>query len=915
MMMRLDGMDEEDDDDRFFESMERMSTAVPLDLGPFGREEEDDEFADSRMSFASSVGGPSQYRLSSAVVEDIAADPLEDYNVWMMDPGSIKERRMRLLQGMGLFGNKELLRVTSIEIPKGATPTSPEAGKPLSATNSPMQSGTPSKTKQLSTLPSSVSNPPPVIISRSRSDVAIGMDVDREHRRKELLGTSPPLSLIRRIPSAPSSLERGHNERFTLVSGGSAALSANGGQRDGKQLLPSPSEEESFCKIKNLDTGKEFLVNEDGTWNCVEDAGQQLTMEEFERCIGYSPIVKELMRRENVRISRENSSASKLDYTLSAKSLRSATTKKKSGWLKNIKGVATSVSGIIGEKDRENSLSSSSSMNRSRQTSKWMKVRPHGKNCKEISGLYMSQEIPAHQGSIWCIKFSLDTRYLASAGEDRVIHVWQVLECEAVISSPEEPNFGPSRSISNGSPERPPLADHSPSKRRGKLTSSTRKSAIPDYVVIPDTVFSLSDQPVCTFEGHLDDVLDLSWSKSQLLLSSSMDKTVRLWDMESKACLKLFAHNDYVTCIQFNPVDDRYFISGSLDAKVRIWSIPDRQVVDWSDLHEMVTAACYTPDGKGAFVGSHKGSCRLYDTSECKLHQSGQIDIQTKKKKSHAKKITGFQFSPTNASEVLISSADSQIRIFNGVDLVHKFRGLRNTSSQIAASFTADGKYIVSASEDSQVYVWKRDEQKNAGNCGGGGKEGDGGKESSGGKNKGYATSRAHEHFQCREVSVAIPWPGGKYELPPVPVLSKRHHSRKQSSVQPSLLDDNLVSSKSLLPPLPRKNCSEQNSVTQEEDHSHGKPPRPESGIAESPSLASTSRSRSIGSASISAAAHSSSSLSSSSCPDANSSSTNLQVPTAWGLALVTAGLGGEIKVYQNFGLPIRLQNQSLLRL
>lgn len=53
-----------------------------------------------------------------------------------------------------------------------------------------------------------------------------------------------------------------------------------------------------------------------------------------------------------------------------------------------------------------------------------------------------------------------------------------------------------------------------------------------------------------------------------------------------------------VTCIQFNPVDDRFFISGSLDAKVRIWSIPDHQVIDWNDLHEMVTAACYTPDGQ-----------------------------------------------------------------------------------------------------------------------------------------------------------------------------------------------------------------------------------------------------------------------------------------------------------------------------
>lgn len=53
-----------------------------------------------------------------------------------------------------------------------------------------------------------------------------------------------------------------------------------------------------------------------------------------------------------------------------------------------------------------------------------------------------------------------------------------------------------------------------------------------------------------------------------------------------------------VTCIQFNPVVDTQFISGSLDGKLRIWSVPDRQVVDWTDVHEMLTAAAYTPDGQ-----------------------------------------------------------------------------------------------------------------------------------------------------------------------------------------------------------------------------------------------------------------------------------------------------------------------------
>lgn len=57
-----------------------------------------------------------------------------------------------------------------------------------------------------------------------------------------------------------------------------------------------------------------------------------------------------------------------------------------------------------------------------------------------------------------------------------------------------------------------------------------------------------------------------------------------------------------VTCIQFNPVADNHFISGSLDGKLRIWSVPDRQVVDWTDVHEMVTSASYTPDGQVTYI-------------------------------------------------------------------------------------------------------------------------------------------------------------------------------------------------------------------------------------------------------------------------------------------------------------------------
>jgi len=53
-----------------------------------------------------------------------------------------------------------------------------------------------------------------------------------------------------------------------------------------------------------------------------------------------------------------------------------------------------------------------------------------------------------------------------------------------------------------------------------------------------------------------------------------------------------------VTCIQSNPVDERYFVSGSIDGKVRVWDVSKSRVVDWADKKDIITAVSYQPDGK-----------------------------------------------------------------------------------------------------------------------------------------------------------------------------------------------------------------------------------------------------------------------------------------------------------------------------
>lgn len=77
-----------------------------------------------------------------------------------------------------------------------------------------------------------------------------------------------------------------------------------------------------------------------------------------------------------------------------------------------------------------------------------------------------------------------------------------------------------------------------------------------------------------------------------------MDESVRLWRVYYDECLATFSHNNFVTCVAFNPVDDNYFISGSFDGKVRIWDVSHCRVVDYTDVRDIVTAVCYRPDAK-----------------------------------------------------------------------------------------------------------------------------------------------------------------------------------------------------------------------------------------------------------------------------------------------------------------------------
>ncbi|MQL78242.1 hypothetical protein Taro_010670, partial [Colocasia esculenta] len=882
----------EEEEEEFYESLDRILSSSSCSSASASASDDDGDHPHRHRRYGHHQNGRAP-RFPAASM----------YEVWISEPSSVEERRRRLLHQMGLIGDPAVSRRRRAGQGDGADEGGNGGGEREQAARL--------RAVRLAEMGRSVScdglhrrqdhlqSPSCCAIARSRSDGAVDANSGG--------GPAPPTSLVHKQhpspnkpPIAKSSSSGGNINDSHESDGGREDSSGGGDHRQPRCDL--------YCTIKNLDNGEEFVVKEvreDGMWNKLREVGtgRQLTMEEFQfSVIGHSPIVQELMRRQNV----EDVGGGKRDGSRAADAgpvVNGLRSKKKGSWLKSIKNVAGTVVQRMERRssdERETSSEkggrrSSSATDDSQDTPlqhcpERVKVRHYGKSWKELTGLYISQEIRAHNGSIWSIKFSFDGRYLASAGEDCVIHVWQVIEMErkgdlllervATASLAEDVSVNPFCMFSNGSPEPVSLVssvdtNNGDKKRRAKAPSS-RKSFSFDQIVVPENVFALSEKPVCSFRGHREDVLDLSWSKSEYLLSSSMDKTVRLWHMSSDSCLKIFSHSDYVTCIQFNPVDDNYFISGSLDAKVRIWSIHNRQVVDWKDVHEMVTAACYTPDGQGACVGSHKGGCHIYDTSDNKLHLKSQIDLQSKKKKSHYKKITGFQFVPGSSSEVVITSADSRIRVVDGLDLVHKFKGtmiipcFQNTSSQISASLTPDGKYVVCASEDSYVFVWRYDASSRPS------------------RSKGaVAITQSYEHFHCQDVSVAVAWPGTS---PTMKFPSHRGHQFEESTTDSRLLcfdEEANGHGISLLPRYYHINSPRQRTFPNANSiHFCDRV----SATWPEEKLLTTAKKQSPGSG-----------------VDLSNGLIQTEGRPAWGMVIVTAGRGGEIRIYQNFGCPFRV--------
>ncbi|EEB08286.1 WDR44 family WD repeat protein [Schizosaccharomyces japonicus yFS275] len=270
---------------------------------------------------------------------------------------------------------------------------------------------------------------------------------------------------------------------------------------------------------------------------------------------------------------------------------------------------------------------------------------------------------------VWASEISHTGKYLATAGKKSVVQIWRVVDFKSLANL--------------------------------NVTSTEYADA---------SVFT--PKPILECKGHTADILCISWSKNDFLLTSSNDATVRLWHPKVQNCLAVFKHTEIVMSVAFHPIDDRYFISGTLDSRLLLWSILDRKPIWQRACTDLISTVAFFPDGRTIALGFFNGKCTLYTTD--KLKPLRTFSMHKSASKNAKCRVTGLQCVncvPQNTQSnvlILISTTDSRIRVYSLLtsDYIMNVKNVSNPRGQILARFNDNNRFIITGGMHNVVVVY-----------------------------------------------------------------------------------------------------------------------------------------------------------------------------------------------------------------
>ena len=195
---------------------------------------------------------------------------------------------------------------------------------------------------------------------------------------------------------------------------------------------------------------------------------------------------------------------------------------------------------------------------------------------------------------------------------------------------------------------------------------------------------------------HDDAVLAAAWSHSgDRFLTASSDHSARIWDRRGSLLARLTGHQGPVLFGSFSR-DDQRLLTCSADHTARIWDRQGAQLGILKGHSDVVYAACFRPDGQQILTVSRDRQACLWSPRAELQHVLG----------GHQAAVSHGCYSP-DGSQILTISRDGTGRLWTpqGV-LIAVLRGHQDRVNE--GLYSPDGQHILTVSRDHTARLWDR---------------------------------------------------------------------------------------------------------------------------------------------------------------------------------------------------------------